>query len=300
MEKFELVIKTKNEILANNLESFQAQAEGFFNNLIPVDNLQTDDYSKLKDEVKELKVVEKSIKDGLDYLLNGNPEITKIVDVLNGISERSRNERLQREKLIKEEASKVKEQLLNEAFGKINAIRNGYESSVSIALEHVFSKDMIKKSLEDATKRRTTVESLTKALNAEVNIQIGLIAQECARLNERLKMIPIQYEYLFKDWVPLITSNDDLQAIVNERVEQEKQREQEKAQAQVAAQQSVQPEPMSDPTPPPQENPTSNGEQVDTYVYQVTFIGTREQAKEFFAPIQALKLPNSKIIKVQQ
>ncbi|HII3779286.1 TPA: hypothetical protein ACY37S_002421, partial [Pasteurella multocida] len=79
--------------------------------------------------------------------------------------------------------------------------------------------------LEEATKRRSTIATLEKAVNAEKTLIISEISSEGARIAERRKMIPIHYEYLFKDWQSLISGEQDLAPIISERIAEEEKRE---------------------------------------------------------------------------
>ncbi|MDO9828114.1 hypothetical protein Q7494_11400, partial [Glaesserella parasuis] len=44
-------------------------------------------------------------------------------------------------------------------------------------------------------------------------------------ISARRKLIPIHYEYLFKDWLVLIAGNDELEPIIQQRIAEEEKRE---------------------------------------------------------------------------
>ena len=69
---------------------------------------------------------------------------------------------------------------------------------------------------------------LAKAVNAEKALVLAELMSEIARLQSRLKLIPISHEYLFSDAVKLIAGEDDLEEIVAQRIEEEKQREEQR------------------------------------------------------------------------
>ncbi|MDP0040205.1 hypothetical protein Q7372_11300, partial [Glaesserella parasuis] len=110
-------------------------------------------------------------------------------------------------------------------IGSILTIKGSHESDVSLALERNIPKDNIKKRLEDATKRRSTLATLTSAVNAEETAITAEIGTEAARISARRKLIPIHYEYLFKDWLVLIAGEEELEPIIQQRIAKEEQRE---------------------------------------------------------------------------
>ncbi|WP_204355918.1 hypothetical protein [Glaesserella parasuis] len=110
-------------------------------------------------------------------------------------------------------------------IGSILTIKGSHESDVSLALERNIPKENIKKRLEDATKRRSTLATLTSAVNAEETAITAEIGAEAARISARRKLIPIHYEYLFKDWLVLIAGEEELEPIIQQRIAEEEQRE---------------------------------------------------------------------------
>lgn len=115
--------------------------------------------------------------------------------------------------------------------------------------------------------------------------------QETARLKSRLKQIPIAHDYLFSDATKLIAGTDELEPIVAERIEAEKQREAElkakaeqealaKEQAEQAAAEKAkqdaeqtekvqaEPAPSTQPTPP--QKPAQSAVQNSGFVIRIT------------------------------
>ena len=100
-------------------------------------------------------------------------------------------------------------------------------------LRKTYPKTKLQDRLNEAAKRRSTLATLTKAVNAEATAIIAELGQESARLIARKKLLPAEYEHLFKDWLELISGDADLEPIVAERVQAEKQRQAQVSAAQV-------------------------------------------------------------------
>lgn len=233
---FELILSTESRVLSTNIPDFEKQADQFLSTLTV--KFETDeDFAAAKEEVKTLKEVEDKIRAAIKSAQSG--EIAALITSAENIADRFRQERLARDKLVKLKESEIKENIVNTAFENISKVRYGYESDISIALERTMPKQDLLKRLHNATARRSTLATLTKAVQAEENLILAELAQESARLIARRKFLPVSYEHLFKDWLELITSNCDLKPIVEERIEMEERREQARiAQAQAEAEQA--------------------------------------------------------------
>lgn len=229
----DLILSTESRVLSTNITDFEKQANQFLSTLTV--KFETDeDFAAAKEEVKILKEVEDKIRNSIKLAQSG--EIAKLIESAEKIAEKFREERLKRDKLVKSKESEIKENIVNTAFENISKVRYGYESDISIALERTMPKQDLIKRLHNATARRSTLATLTKAVQAEENLILAELAQESARLIARRKLLPVSHEHLFKDWLELITSNCDLKLIVEERIEMEEQREQARiAQAQAQA-----------------------------------------------------------------
>ncbi|OOH91884.1 hypothetical protein BMT54_01890 [Pasteurellaceae bacterium 15-036681] len=230
----ELILTTESKVLSTNLQTFEQQANQYLATL--TSTFETDDdFAKAKEEVKELKEIETKIREAIKNTANG--EIAELVATAESIAERFRTERLNREKLVKTKEEEIKQGIISQAFERIMAVRMAYESDVSLALERNISKQTIQKRLEESTKRRSTLATLTNAVNAEETALTAEIGAEAARISARRKLIPIHYEYLFKDWMALIAGTDDIEPIIKQRIADEEQREAEiKAKAEQEAQ----------------------------------------------------------------
>lgn len=230
---FDLILSTESRVLSTNITDFEKQADQFLSTLTV--KFETDeDFVAAKEEVKTLKEVEDKIRNSIKLAQSG--EIAKLIESAEKIAEKFREERLKRDKLVKSKESEIKENIVNTAFENISKVRYGYESDISLALERTMPKQDLLKRLHNATARRSTLATLTKAVQAEENLILAELAQESARLIARRKLLPVSHEHLFKDWLELITSNCDLKPIVEERIEMEEQREQARvAQAQAEA-----------------------------------------------------------------
>ncbi|HHF6601934.1 TPA: hypothetical protein ACPP6V_001272 [Haemophilus influenzae] len=230
---FDLILSTESRVLSTNITDFEKQADQFLATL--TQKFESDeDFAAAKEEVKTLKEVEDKIRNSIKLAQSG--EIAKLIESAEKIAEKFREERLKRDKLVKAKESEIKENIVNTAFENISKVRYGYESDISIALEHTMPKQDLLKRLHNATARRSTLATLTKAVQTEENLILVELAQESARLIARRKLLPVSHEHLFKDWLELITSNCDLKPIVEERIQMEEQREQARiAQAQAEA-----------------------------------------------------------------
>ena len=221
--EFNLVLTTESKVLSTNIVEFEKQAEQFLSTL--TSKFETDDdFAAAKEEVKTLKEVEDKIRAAIKSAQSG--EIAALITSAENIAERFRQERLARDKLVKLKESEIKENIVNTAFENISKVRYAYESDISIALERTMPKQDLLKRLHNSTARRSTLATLTKAVQTEENLILAELAQESARLIARRKLLPVSHEHLFKDWLELITSNCDLKPIVEERIQMEEQREQ--------------------------------------------------------------------------
>lgn len=229
----DLILSTESRVLSTNITDFEKQADQFLSTLT-VKFESDEDFAAAKEEVKTLKEIEDKIRNSIKLAQSG--EIAKLIESAEKIAEKFREERLKRDKLVKAKESEIKENIVNTAFENISKVRYGYESDISIALEHTMPKQDLLKRLHNATARRSTLATLTKAVQTEENLILAELAQESARLIARRKLLPVSHEHLFKDWLELITSNCDLKPIVEERIQMEEQREQARiAQAQAEA-----------------------------------------------------------------
>ena len=236
----DLILSTESRVLSTNITDFEKQAEQFLSTL--TQSFETDeDFGRAKEEVKILKELEDKTRAAIKNAQQG--DINELIAQAEAIAERFRQERLSRDKLVKEKEASIKDNIANAAIIEILDTRNSAcgESAISLALEFTMPKDTLKKRINDATKNKRTIDGLTKAVNAEKALVLAELMSEIARLQSRLKLIPISHEYLFSDAVKLIAGEDDLEEIVAQRIEAEKQREeQRKADAEAAAEKAKQ------------------------------------------------------------
>ncbi|MDG6829074.1 hypothetical protein, partial [Glaesserella parasuis] len=218
----DLILSTESKVLSTNIKTFEEQANAYLATLTTTFETD-DDFAKADSEVKELKEIEDKIRTAIEQTHNG--EIAELISTAEQIAERFRQERLSREKVVKNRKAEIKETIISQAFQRILTIKGSHESDVSLALERNIPKDNIKKRLEEATKRRSTLATLTSAVNAEETAITAEIGAEAARISARRKLIPIHYEYLFKDWLVLIAGDDELEPIIQQRIAEEEKRE---------------------------------------------------------------------------
>lgn len=281
--EFNLVLTTESKVLSTNIVEFEKQAEQFLATL--TNKFETDDdFAAAKEEVKTLKEVEDKIRAAIKSAQSG--EIAALIASAENISERFRQERLARDKLVKLKESEIKQNIINGALDEISEIRSKYESSVSLALEQTMPKSAITNRLEEATKNKRKLDGLVKSVNAEKTLILAELAQESARITARLKMIPIAYEHLFRDALQLVAGTDDLEPIIAERVNAEQQREAElKAKAEEDAKAKAESQAIASETETQsavektQENSTAlSDEPTFNFEVRIAFTGTQEQA----------------------
>lgn len=292
---FELILSTESRVLSTNIVDFEKRADQFLSTL--TNKFETDDdFVAAKEEVKTLKEVEDKIRVAIKSAQNG--EIADLITSAENIAERFRQERLKRDKLVKEKEAEVKANIINNAFEHISKVRHGYESDISLALERTMPKSDIQTRLKNATARRSTLATLKKAVHAEETLILAELGQESARLTERRKLIPASAEHLFKDWLELIIGNDDLASIVEMRLNEETRREQAlREQAKQAAEaQRTQAEAravadeigVQSAVEKTQENQTAlSNEPIFNFEIRIAFTGTQEQAINLARKVKA-------------
>lgn len=221
-QKFELIISTESKVLACNIKDFETRANQYLSTLTAT--LETDDdFARAKEEVKELKEIESKIRTTIKNTTNG--EIAELIATAEAIAECFRSERLSREKLVDSKEKEIKQNIISQSFDRILKIKCGYENDISLAIEKNISKQSVQNRLNEAAKRRSTISTLTKAVNAEETAITAEIGAEAARISARRKLIPVHYEHLFKDWLELIAGEAELEPIIRQRIAEEEQRE---------------------------------------------------------------------------
>lgn len=232
---FELILSTESKVLKTNIKDFKKQADEYLATL--TDKFETDDdFAKAKSEVKELEEIEKKIRQAIKQTQDG--EVAELVSTAEAIAELFRQERLSRDKLVKAKEAEIKKEIADKAITEITETRNKLVklSDISLALEMTIPKSSVAKRIEEAQKNKRTIDSLTKAVNAEKTLIISEISVEIGRLTDRLEQINAKSAYLFPDAVKLISTQDDLAPIIQQRITEEEQRAAEiKAKAEQAA-----------------------------------------------------------------
>ncbi|MDY2947230.1 MAG: hypothetical protein SOS93_05275 [Mannheimia varigena] len=218
----DLILSTESKVLSTNIKTFEEQANAYLATLTTTFETD-DDFAKADSEVKELKEIEDKIRTAIEQTHSG--EIAELISTAEQIAERFRQERLSREKVVKTRKAEIKESIISQAFERILKIKGSHESDVSLALERNIPKENIKKRLEEATKRRSTLATLISAVNAEETAITAEIGAESARISARRRLIPIHYDYLFKDWLVLIAGKEELEPIIQQRIAEEEKRE---------------------------------------------------------------------------
>lgn len=220
---FELILTTESKVVACNIKDFEAKANQYLATLTT--EFETDDdFAQGKEEIKELKVIEGKIREAIEKTHNG--EIAELISTAKNIAERFRQERLEREKIIKAKEAEIKKQIADKAIEEISDTRNKLVklSDISLALEITMPKASISKRIEESQKTKRTIDSLTKSVNVEKTSIISEMSVEIARLTERLDQVNAKSAHLFPDAVKLIATQDDLTPIIQQRIAEEEQR----------------------------------------------------------------------------
>lgn len=305
--KFELILSAESKVLACNIQDFKAQAEEFLSTI--TSTFETDeDFGKAKEEVKLLKEVEDRTREAIKNARQG--DIQELIEQAEEIAEQFRQKRLFLDKTVKTREAEIKSEIVSTALDEVIRSMSSYENDVSIVLSTKYSRNIIKIRLEEATKRRSTIATLEKAVNAEKSLIITEISSEGARIAERREMIPIHYEHLFKDWQQLIGGEQDLAPIISERIAEEEKREAElraKAEAEAKAREESQAqakeqarieaiqaqekqaekESVESAVEKTQESTTSTNEPVFEFLVKIPFTGTINEAVAFAREIKA-------------
>ena len=312
-QKFELIISTESKVLACNIADFEKQAEQFLSTL--TQNFETDDdFAAAKEEVKLLKELEDKTRAAIKNAQQG--DINQLIEQAEAIAERFRQERLSRDKLVKTKEVEIKERIVTAALDEIMKVRhsNCDESTISLALEITMPKNKISQRIQEATKNKRTIDGLKKAVNAEKMLILAEITQEIARLQSRLKLIPLGSSYLFSDSVKLIAGTDELEPIVAERIEAEQQREAEikakaeqeaiaRAQREAAQTESTATAQTAEATQPaptpntPAQNAVENNEPVETFAIYIQ--ATLSQAKAVATQLKR-QFPNLRLKRIEE
>ncbi|AWY03291.1 hypothetical protein [Pasteurella phage Pm86] len=303
--EFELILSTESKVLACNIQDFKAQAEKFLSTI--TNTFETDeDFGKAKEEVKLLKEVEDRTREAIKNARQG--DIQELISQAEEIAEQFRQKRLFLDKTVKTREVEIKSEIVSTALDEAIRSMSGYENDVAIALSSKFSRNAIKSRLEEATKRRSTIATLEKAVNVEKTLIISEISAEGARVAERRKMIPINYEYLFKDWQSLISGEQDLEPIIKQRIVEEEKREAElkakaeaeaqakmreeaqaqaKAQAEIEAIQAQEKQSNMESAVEKTQESTNTNEPVFEFLVKIPFTGTMNEAVAFAREIKA-------------
>lgn len=219
----DLILKVSGQITSNNFAEFKKQAENYINSLTKT--FQTDnDFAQAEQEVKQLKVLEDKTKLAIDNVLAGMADVSSLIEAAREIAEQFRQERLKRDKLVKEKKEEIKQQHINSVFLEIEKMYDSMESDIKQALLVKIPLLSLKTRLTDSIKGKKTLDSIEKSLSTEkmaIAYEINTASQQ---LKQRLALIPDEYGYLFADKIQLVVSEENLENIISSRIEEEQRR----------------------------------------------------------------------------
>ncbi len=217
-----LILNIESKVISTNIKDFEEQANTYLANLTTT--FKTDeDFANAESEVKELKKLETATKKAIEDVVNGSADVSKLIETATAIAERFRQERLTREKLVKAEKDKRKQEVIDNAVTKI---KETYllDTPVTPALKMRMPFEQVKSRLADATKNKRTIDSIDKSVNTEFANITAEMMTTVTDLQNRLAQLPADKMHLFADVNSLIASTVDIQEVVKDRVAQEEQR----------------------------------------------------------------------------
>lgn len=244
----ELIIRATTEVAETNIKTFEQQAQEYLAGINQ--HLQTDDdFAEAEANCKALKELESRTREEIANVASGNAEIETILDTAEQIAEQFRTTRLMLEKLVKSEKEARKRAIIDaqvEKIGQAYALDDNIRPMLAVTMP---MRTLIER-IEDAAKGKKGLAGIEKATSAEIKNIIVELAQEQSRLRERLKKIPTERDYLFRDAPDIVASDADIDAIIAERIAADDERKaaeqarieaeaKAKAEAELAAQQAA-------------------------------------------------------------
>lgn len=235
-----LHIEVDGKVKASNLDDFKAKATAVFQGIST--ELETDeDFANADATVKWCKQVEQRLDGAKDAALNQTADIYEVLTSLDDIKEESRKKRLALKKLVDEEKTRRKEEILADAERDYDAHIEAIERNLDSSCGHAVAFPAPSPGIAAAMKNKRSMKSLkdaagTAAANGKIeasNIERGIRASIDA-LNEAAW----GHETLFPDAGQMVVqkSAEDLRNLAaariaehreNERLKQEQARMQE-------------------------------------------------------------------------
>ncbi|MBV7434528.1 hypothetical protein KRX19_05750 [Cardiobacteriaceae bacterium TAE3-ERU3] len=218
----DLIIRVHTEIADTNIEPFRAQAEKYLADINT--ELQTDeDFAQAEQDCKDLKELESKTRTTIEEVVNGNADVEKIIASAKAIAEQFRTTRLALEKLVKSEKERRKQDIINEAVKKVQAAYGLVKEIRPMLAITTPMADLVKR-IEEAAKNKRSIDGIEKGVNTEATNIAAELSQEIGRLKDRYKQIPEDKAYLFRDLDTLVAGNEDIAAVVAQRIADEEQR----------------------------------------------------------------------------
>lgn len=210
-------------VLASNFQTFKQAAEVMVKEAKkPLESDQ--DFADADFRVKEFKSAETKIKAVSEQVLGEVQSIDEFTRNLKEIGELIRQARLATEKQIKTRKEEIKTEIIQDAEGKLDKLRNSIHAELKVFVQVDYSAIAL------AMKGKKTTDSLKDAaatalakLKVEANEQASAV-----RANAELMKSDQynEYKFLFADWASIaFKANDDFEALVKSRIADHKQAE---------------------------------------------------------------------------
>lgn len=211
-----LRVEVKGEVIASNINEFEAQAMSVLNSINTT--LTTDqDFANATETVKWCKDVGERLKASKDAVIKQTVSISELLDTLDRISKKTDRVRLDLSKLIEAEKEARKVELVNEFVAKINEAIAKYKNATGLIyppVNHNFAM---------AIKGKRTLDSMRDALFARCHELVITIDNDTATATKNLEY----FASIKKSWLLnidlatiAIKPHDEFVAIVDGKLAQ--------------------------------------------------------------------------------
>lgn len=207
----DLAISVKGEVVSSNLPAFQdfikdrlAQV-----NMEPQNDLE---FGKAEEDWKELKAVEKAIKEKTGEALKQAESLNALFETLGEVSKNVRDVRLKLEKAVKERKESVRQDCVEKGITKFQV-----ESKLLPAQAATIRADLV-----EAVKGKKTVKTMNSAIDVVVKTWTGRVHSNQCVIEEFLEADPKFHGPLLSDRQTLELSKqspDALASLLGERAE---------------------------------------------------------------------------------
>jgi len=226
-----LAIQIKGEVILSNLNDFTLSATAFIAT-IKTELVTDDDFAQAEANEKFCKEAEDNIEQTKKSAIAQTASIDELMRTLDFVKDQLRDKRLLIGKLILNEKSNRKLQIVNSAKEAFNDYINALSKSIAPLLIPNLFPDFF-----SATKNKRTLTSMKESVDlmlAEEKSKVSVIAQEYGLKKEWFDSYAHAFKFLFSDLNSLMKKqSDDFQAVVINRINEHIRLEAEKEAAKV-------------------------------------------------------------------